>query len=69
MSVDSITNSFKIAGGETIKLGRVKFLVKEICTSDDENKTDFGSARMEEQPLGQAFQEEEKVEERKEVVF
>ena len=30
MTVDSKTNEFKLSGGEMIKLGRVKFLVREI---------------------------------------
>ena len=37
MTVDNKTNEFKITGGETIKIGRVKFIVREIQTLDDEN--------------------------------
>ena len=32
MTIDNKTNEFKLTGGETIKLGRVKFIVREICT-------------------------------------
>ena len=37
MTVDGRTNEFKLTGGEIIKLGRVKFIVREIQTSEDEN--------------------------------
>jgi hypothetical protein len=37
LTVDSKTNEFRLAGGETIKLGRVKFTVKEVNTSSDDN--------------------------------
>lgn len=44
MTVDQKTNEFKLTGGETIKLGRVKFTVREINTkADDENQTDYDS--------------------------
>lgn len=43
MQVDGKTNEFKLTGSETIKLGRVKLIVREINTSVDENKTDFDS--------------------------
>lgn len=43
MTIDGKTNSFRLTGGETIKLGRVKFIVREIQTAEDENKTDFDS--------------------------
>lgn len=44
MTVEGQTNSFKLSGGETIKLGRVKFTVREIQTSrDDENQTEDDS--------------------------
>jgi hypothetical protein len=43
MTIETKTNEFKITGGETIKLGRVKFTVREIVVSDDENKTDYDS--------------------------
>lgn len=43
MTIDGKTNEFKLTGGETIKLGRVKFIVREIQTADDENKTDYDS--------------------------
>ena len=43
LTVDGKTNEFKLTGGETIKLGRVKFKVRELQTSDDENKTDYDS--------------------------
>ena len=41
MTIDSNTNEFKLTVGETIKLGRVKFIVREINTHDDENQTDY----------------------------
>jgi hypothetical protein len=37
MTIDGKTNEFKLTGGETIKLGRVKFTVREIMTQEDEN--------------------------------
>jgi hypothetical protein len=43
MTVDGRTNEFKLSGGEIIKLGRVKFIVREIQTSEDENQTDYDS--------------------------
>lgn len=45
MTVEGRTNDFKLEGGETIKLGRVKFTVRELVTSsaDDENQTDYDS--------------------------
>ena len=43
LTVDGKTNEFKLTGGETIKLGRVKFKIREIQTTDDENKTDYDS--------------------------
>lgn len=43
MTIDGRTNEFKLIGGETIKLGRVKFIVREIHTTDDENQTDYDS--------------------------
>ena len=49
MTVDGKTNQFKLTGGETIKLGRVKFTVKEIQTAEDENKTDFDSQEEDEE--------------------
>ena len=30
LTIDAKTNEFKLTGGETIKLGRVKFIVREI---------------------------------------
>lgn len=32
MTVDNKTNEFKLTGGETIKIGRVKFTVREVHT-------------------------------------
>lgn len=43
MTVDGRTNEYKLTGGEIIKLGRVKFVVREIQTSEDENQTDDDS--------------------------
>jgi len=43
MTIDGKTNQFRLSGGETIKLGRVKFTVREISTAEDENKTDYDS--------------------------
>lgn len=43
MTVDGRTNEYKLSGGEIIKLGRVKFVVREIQTSEDENQTDYDS--------------------------
>jgi hypothetical protein len=43
MTIENKTNEFRITGGETLKLGRVKFTVREIVVSDDENKTDYDS--------------------------
>lgn len=43
MTIDGKTNEFRITGGETIKLGRVKLTVREMQISEDENKTDFDS--------------------------
>jgi hypothetical protein len=43
MTVDGRTNEFKLTGGETIKLGRVRFVIREIVTSEDENQTDYDS--------------------------
>ncbi len=43
MTVEGKTNEFKLTGGETIKLGRVKFTVREIQTQEDENQTDYDS--------------------------
>ena len=43
MTVDNKTNEFKLSGGETIKLGRVKFIIREIATQSDENQTDYDS--------------------------
>jgi hypothetical protein len=37
MTIDNKTNEFKLTGGETIKIGRVKFTVREIQTQEDEN--------------------------------
>jgi hypothetical protein len=46
MTIDNRTNEFRLTGGETLKLGRVKFIVREISTSqDDENQTDFEDSR------------------------
>lgn len=47
MTVDNKTNEFKITGGETIKIGRVKFIVREIQTQDDENQTNYDSCENE----------------------
>ncbi len=41
MTINGKTNQFRLTGGETIKLGRVKFVVREIQIADDENKTDL----------------------------
>jgi hypothetical protein len=43
MTIDTKTNQFKLTGGETIKLGRVKFTIREIASAEDENQTDFDS--------------------------
>ena len=43
MTIDNKTNEFKLTGGEIIKLGRVKFIVREVQTHDDENQTDYDS--------------------------
>lgn len=44
MEVDSKSNQFHLKGGETLKLGRVKFIVKEVnLTSDEDNLTEVGS--------------------------
>jgi hypothetical protein len=43
MTVDGRTNEYRVTGGETIKIGRVKFIVREICTADDDNQTDYDS--------------------------
>jgi len=43
MTIDGKTNNFRLTGGETIKLGRVKFTVREIHTTEDENQTDYDS--------------------------
>lgn len=43
MTIDGKTNEFKLTGGETIKLGRVRFTVREIETQEDENQTDYDS--------------------------
>ena len=43
LTVDQKTNEFRITSGETIKLGRVKFIVREINTCDDEYQTDYDS--------------------------
>lgn len=43
MTIENKTNEFRISEGETIKLGRVKFTVREMVVSDDENKTDYDS--------------------------
>jgi hypothetical protein len=44
MTVDNKTNEFRLSGGETIKLGRVKFTIREIHTAkEDENQTDYDS--------------------------
>jgi hypothetical protein len=37
MTVDGKTNEFKLTGGETIKVGRVRFMIREIVTSEEEN--------------------------------
>jgi len=37
MTVENKTNHFKLSGGETIKLGRVKLTVREIHLGEDEN--------------------------------
>jgi len=41
MTVENKTNHFKLSGGETIKLGRVKLTVREIHLGEDENQTDY----------------------------
>ena len=44
LTVDGKTNNFYLTGGETIKLGRVKFTIREIHMSspgDDDNQTDY----------------------------
>ena len=43
MTVDGKTNEFRLSGGETVKLGRVKFYIREIQTSSDDNQTDDDS--------------------------
>lgn len=43
MTIDGKTNAFKLTGGESIKLGRVKFTIREIATAEDENQTDYDS--------------------------
>ena len=43
MTIGTKSNEFRVEGGETIKIGRVKFIVKEIETSKDDNQTDFDS--------------------------
>lgn len=37
MTVDGKTNNFRLTGGETIKLGRVKLTIREVHVGDDEN--------------------------------
>ena len=37
MTVDGRNNEFRITGGETIKIGRVRFIIREVVTSEDEN--------------------------------
>lgn len=46
MTIDGRTNEYRLIGGETIKIGRVKFRVREIVISEDETKTDFNSFMM-----------------------
>ncbi|CDW75312.1 fha domain [Stylonychia lemnae] len=41
MTVENKTNHFKLIGGETIKLGRVKLTVREVHLGEDENQTDY----------------------------
>lgn len=46
MTVDGRTNEYKLSKtdcGETFKIGRVKFRVREISVCEDENKTDINS--------------------------
>lgn len=43
LTVDSKNNEFRLTGGETIKLGRVKFIIRDINTSDDDHQTDYDS--------------------------
>ena len=44
MTIDGKNNEFQVKGGETIKLGRVKFMVKEVnMNCDEENLTEVGS--------------------------
>lgn len=43
MTINGKTNEFKLIGGETIKIGRVKLLVKEIVTHEEENQTEYDS--------------------------
>jgi hypothetical protein len=37
MTIDNKNNEFRLTGGETLKLGRVKFIVREVETAEDEN--------------------------------
>ena len=37
MTVDGKTNDFKLSEGETVKLGRVKFFIREMSITSDEN--------------------------------
>eukprot|EP00347_Sterkiella_histriomuscorum_P013486 403364531 len=42
LTVDNKTNQFQLTGGETIKLGRVKFHIREIHVgADDDNQTNY----------------------------
>eukprot|EP00350_Pseudokeronopsis_sp_OXSARD2_P000044 CAMPEP_0170554128 /NCGR_PEP_ID=MMETSP0211-20121228/12009_1 /TAXON_ID=311385 /ORGANISM="Pseudokeronopsis sp., Strain OXSARD2" /LENGTH=123 /DNA_ID=CAMNT_0010863001 /DNA_START=301 /DNA_END=672 /DNA_ORIENTATION=+ len=43
MTIDGKNNKHYLSGGETIKLGRVRFIIKEINCGEDENKTEDGS--------------------------
>lgn len=43
LSIQNRTNEYQLKGGETIKLGRVKFTVREVSVSnvEDDNQTDY----------------------------
>lgn len=45
LSIDGKANEYKLSsgGGEIVKVGRVKFRVREISVAEDDNKTDFNS--------------------------
>ena len=45
LSIDGKANEYRLSsgGGEIVKVGRVKFRVREISVAEDDNKTDFNS--------------------------